>query len=108
MPGQPPNPRGICSILGGFAWSHTLSNLAHCTRQVVAYRLLYIAQADRGTVNRPTVINCFAGDMTSVAKWWTEWKQFMFSTKIKLAGSSSGPITTEPAGAFAAHDKARG
>ena len=28
----------------------------------------------RGVANRPTVINCFAGDMTSSARWWANWK----------------------------------
>jgi len=51
-----------------------------------------------GVANRPTVINCFAGDMTSVAKWWAEWKRFMFKTKLRLPGGSGGPMTVEPAG----------
>ena len=28
----------------------------------------------RGVANRPTVINCFAGDMTSSVRWWANWK----------------------------------
>jgi len=53
---------------------------------------------DQGTANRPTVINCFAGDMTSVSKWWAEWKRFMFQNKLKLPGGANGPLSTEPAG----------
>eukprot|EP00966_Prymnesium_polylepis_P335547 7390902-Prymnesium_polylepis.4 len=36
--------------------------------------------------------------MTSVAKWWTEWKRFMFKTKLRLPGGSGGPMSVEPAG----------
>ena len=40
------------------------------------------------------MINCFAGDMTTLAKWWGEWKQFMFVDEIKLPGDP--PKQTTP------------
>jgi len=44
--------------------------------------------ADGGVANRPTVINCFAGDMSSVPRWWTEWQQFMFIKGLRLPNKS--------------------
>jgi len=40
----------------------------------------------RGVANRPTVINCFAGDMTSRERWWASWKAFMFERKVMIEG----------------------
>jgi len=54
-----------------------------------------INTVDQGVVNRPTVINCFAGDMTSAAKWWAEWKAFMFTKRLTLpsgGGASTTPV----------------
>ena len=45
--------------------------------------------------NRPTVINCFAGDMTTTAKWWANWKDFMFKEKLEL-GSADAPVRLRP------------
>jgi len=54
--------------------------------------------AGGGVANRPTVINCFAGDMSSVGSWWAEWKRFMFEKQIKLPGRSGGaPQSVVPA-----------
>ena len=48
--------------------------------------------ADGSVANRPTVINCFGGDMSSVSAWWAEWKRFMFKERINLpSGSSTAP-----------------
>jgi len=49
----------------------------------------------QGVVYRPTVINCFDGDMSSMRKWWREWKNFMFNFTLKLQGTSSA--VTRPA-----------
>jgi hypothetical protein len=45
--------------------------------------------ANGGVANRPTVINCFDGDMASVASWWKAWKHFMFTHKLELPSGSS-------------------
>jgi len=29
---------------------------------------------------RPTVINCYEGEMPTVGAWWEQWKTFMFDT----------------------------
>ena len=42
-----------------------------------------------GVANRPTVINCFGGDMTTTAKWWANWKRFMFEQKLMIEGGSA-------------------
>ena len=34
------------------------------------------------TVTRPTVINCYDGDLGSVEKWWQAWKKFVFETEV--------------------------
>jgi len=41
--------------------------------------------------NRPTVINCFAGDMTSLPRWWAEWRGFMFEKQLKLPDGKEMP-----------------
>jgi len=33
------------------------------------------------------VINCFSGDMTSLPKWWDNWKRFMFEQKLTVEGA---------------------
>ena len=49
----------------------------------------------RGVANRPTVINCFDGDMTSTARWWAHWKTFMFDTTVRVEGG--GGVAALPA-----------
>ena len=53
----------------------------------------------KGVANRPTVINCFGGDMTSSAKWWSAWKAFMFEQQVTVegGGGGGGGVTTVPA-----------
>jgi len=43
---------------------------------------------------RPTVINCYEGDLGSGDKWWVEWKQFMFATQL---ATGDGDSKTRPA-----------
>lgn len=42
---------------------------------------------------RPTVINCFAGDLGSVEAWWGKWLKFYFEDKITVK-TSKGEETT--------------
>jgi len=35
-------------------------------------------------VCRPTVINQYGGDLSTLDKWWTEWQRFMFVTPLKM------------------------
>jgi hypothetical protein len=37
-----------------------------------------------GQVYRPTVINMYAGDLSSQDKWWKAWETFMFDDKVKI------------------------
>ena len=37
-----------------------------------------------GLVMRPTVINCFEGDLSSQESWWKLWKEFMFTSEITV------------------------
>ena len=46
----------------------------------------------RGVANRPTVINCFAGDMTSSERWWANWKAFMFETEVLVEGGGAATL----------------
>ena len=41
---------------------------------------------DDEPVCRPTVINQYAGDLSSLDKWWADWQQFMFVRPLKLRG----------------------
>jgi hypothetical protein len=40
--------------------------------------------ADEKSIMRPTVINCYDGKMDTIDQWWTQWKEFMFSTKVSI------------------------
>jgi hypothetical protein len=42
-----------------------------------------------GAAFRPTVINCFDGDLTTLANWWSAWKRFMFEPSFTLPGASA-------------------
>ena len=44
-----------------------------------------IHAADATTHFRPTVINCFRGDLSTAEKWWREWKRFMFVDELSIA-----------------------
>eukprot|EP00038_Savillea_parva_P010642 m.191668 g.191668 ORF g.191668 m.191668 type:complete len:578 (-) comp18421_c0_seq1:153-1886(-) len=45
-----------------------------------------------GPVYRPTVINCYGGDLGSIRKWWEQWREFVFNTQVKL-GSDTKPVS---------------
>merc|ERR1719238_904688 len=45
---------------------------------------------DAGKVNRPTVISCYGGDMSSMEAWWREWRAFMFGNKVTVPGKAKG------------------
>jgi len=42
-----------------------------------------------GQVFRPTVINMYEGDLSTVEKWWTAWETFMFDTPVEILGLES-------------------
>lgn len=43
-----------------------------------------INTVDEGVVCRPTIINCYAHKMDTVADWWRQWQDFMFHKVVKL------------------------
>ena len=43
-----------------------------------------INTADGKTVYRPTTINCYDGQLTSLDDWFNKWIDFMFHTKIRV------------------------
>mmetsp|Transcript_39140 Transcript_39140/g.60276 ORF Transcript_39140/g.60276 Transcript_39140/m.60276 type:complete len:579 (-) Transcript_39140:95-1831(-) len=42
-----------------------------------------------GQVYRPTVINMYADDLSSMEKWWTAWEAFMFDDKLRIKGETA-------------------
>lgn len=38
----------------------------------------------QGQVYRPTVINMYGDDLSSLATWWSAWESFMFDKKLKI------------------------
>ena len=40
-----------------------------------------------GQVYRPTVINMYAGDLSTQDKWWKAWEAFIFDDKVKIKTS---------------------
>jgi len=81
------------TIIGGFLKDESLGEkrLASMPDRVTNT----INSKNQGTLYRPTVINCFEGDLSTPLKWWTAWKQFMFSQTLKLQGGADSP--TRPA-----------
>jgi hypothetical protein len=43
-----------------------------------------INTADGSVVTRPAVINCYDGDLSSMDKFWTQWKDFMFHKSVTV------------------------
>lgn len=39
-----------------------------------------------GQVFRPTVINMYAGDLSTLDMWWKAWEKFMFDDQLKIKG----------------------
>ena len=35
---------------------------------------------------RPTVINCYDGDLGTVDAWWAQWKDFIFKKEVTVNG----------------------
>ena len=49
-----------------------------------------ITRHDGSKLTRPTAINAYSdGPLISTEAWWTQWKQFMFHTNVKIVSSSS-------------------
>lgn len=79
-------------IVSGFMKDKTLGDKRLAS---MPDRITNTINTRRGVRNRPTVINCFAGDMTTTAKWWANWKDFMFKEKLEL-GSADAPVRLRP------------
>eukprot|EP01082_Thalassiosira_pseudonana_P003589 g3184.t1 g3184 contig12:1584654-1586845(+) len=45
-------------------------------------------------VCRPTVINMYGGDLSTLPLWWSEWERFMFDTPLSI--SNKGETVTQP------------
>ena len=43
---------------------------------------------ERGQVFRPTVINMYGGDLSTLDKWWDAWQSFMFDNKLSIKGKA--------------------
>mmetsp|Transcript_39706 Transcript_39706/g.114899 ORF Transcript_39706/g.114899 Transcript_39706/m.114899 type:complete len:509 (-) Transcript_39706:151-1677(-) len=51
-------------------------------------RITNTINVEDGQVFRPTVINMYAGDLSTLDLWWAAWEQFMFDTTLRIKGSS--------------------
>jgi len=45
-----------------------------------------INSADGEVVLRPTVINCYEGELSTGKMWWSAWKMFMFEKSVAIKG----------------------
>merc|ERR1719343_1476403 len=43
-------------------------------------------EGGEGQVFRPTVINMYEGDLSTLNQWWKAWEKFMFDDKLKIKG----------------------
>merc|ERR1719424_1160379 len=76
---------GQRKIIAGFMKDHSLGEKRLASMPDRVTNTINLA-GGRGVANRPTVINCFAGDMTSRQRWWASWKAFMFQRKVMIEG----------------------
>ena len=47
--------------------------------------------ADGGTTFRPTVINCYDGELGSMTAWWSAWRSFFFASSVTVNGRGGAP-----------------
>jgi hypothetical protein len=45
-------------------------------------------EGGEGQAYRPTVINMYGGDLSSMALWWAAWESFMFDNKLRIKGKA--------------------
>merc|ERR1719502_932053 len=48
-----------------------------------------IVTSDKSVVTRPTVINCYEGELGSIDSWWAQWSNFIFNKKISVKREDS-------------------
>lgn len=48
----------------------------------------YSTEDEKSPLTRPTVINCYSGDLSTMSLWWTQWKDFMFRTYVPTSASN--------------------
>jgi hypothetical protein len=79
------------SIISGFLKD---SNLGKKRLASMPDRITNTVHTDSGgLVFRPTVINYFEGDLSTMSKWWELWRKFMFMTEVLLCDNNRiGPI----------------
>jgi len=51
--------------------------------------------ADGGVAMRPAVVNCYRGDLGSVATWWAAWRHFMFDAEVAVKARKGGGVETK-------------
>lgn len=51
-------------------------------------RITNTINVEGGQVFRPTVINMYAGDLSSLEKWWAVWEKFMFDDTLRIKGKT--------------------
>ena len=47
-------------------------------------------------VYRPTVINMYDGDLSTMEQWWSAWQKFMFATKLPIKGKDGKVVDKAP------------
>lgn len=69
--------------------------LGVCVRACVPRYTNTINLADGGVAMRPTVINCYSGDLGSMDRWWAAWRAFMFDSSVTVKGRGGVGIETK-------------
>lgn len=88
------------SIIAGFLKDHSLGEKRLASMPDRITNTIRTADA-AGVAYRPTVINCFSGEMGTLPAWWAAWKRFMFHEPLALPGASDkakGPVWLGAAG----------
>lgn len=51
-------------------------------------RITNTINVEGGQVFRPTVINMYEGDLSTLDKWWSAWEAFMFDNTLQIKGKT--------------------
>eukprot|EP01063_Lacrimia_lanifica_P013105 TRINITY_DN19746_c0_g1_i1.p1 TRINITY_DN19746_c0_g1~~TRINITY_DN19746_c0_g1_i1.p1 ORF type:complete len:536 (+),score=175.84 TRINITY_DN19746_c0_g1_i1:39-1646(+) len=49
----------------------------------------------RGTVYRPTPVNCYTGSMVDVKAWYSAWVRYVFTDSVELPGAGEAKLVRE-------------
>jgi hypothetical protein len=85
------------SIIGGFLKDGLLGKkrLASMPDRITNTLNTIDDAGNSQVVYRPTVINCFRGEMDSIDMWWAQWKKYMFAQEVAVRSKKGDQKSTK-------------